>query len=374
MKKLITLFTLSIVTVCSYAQITITSADMPSVNDTFRLSTTSNIQGLDPLLTGTNYSWDYSTLVPDSQRIDTFFSVATTPFAYQFYFNNPFLYPGYDANYALKGPELDLSQIPLPVPVTVEDIFIYVKNTSSAYDNVGFGANINGLPASVQNSPIDKEYEFPLNYTNGTTTVTSLSAFELTVPGLGYYGQDVERITSVDGWGTLILPDGTYNVLRIKSILNKIDTVYATSPFPIGTTFPRPIEVEYKWLAAGTGIPVLKVITNAGVASQVEYQDDFVNPVGVKEQTKMKKVTIFPNPTKHHLVIDYNSGVSGNLQVNLKDVLGKNVGVVYQNFTQKGTNKLIINLAQHSVQPGIYFVEMMVDEKAYYTEKVVVAE
>ncbi len=55
-------------------------------------------------------------------------------------------------------------------------------------------------------------------------------------------------------------------------------------------------------------------------------------------------------------------------------MLGKNVGVVYQNFTTKGTNKLIVNLAQYAIQPGIYFMELVVDDKVYYTEKVVVVE
>ncbi len=73
-------------------------------------------------------------------------------------------------------------------------------------------------------------------------------------------------------------------------------------------------------------------------------------------------------------LFEYNSGASGSLKINLKDILGKNVAVVYENFTNKGTNKLLINLAQHSINPGIYFVEMIVDGKAYYTEKVVVTE
>jgi len=366
MKKLITLFTLTIATVCSFAQITITNADMPVVNDTIRLSTTIDAQGLDPLLTGANFSWDFSTLVPDSQRVDTFFSVSSTPFLYQTSFNNP-LSSNYLASYAKRGFEISFPQ------VSVSEVFNYTKNTTTAFDNVGFGANINGIPASVKNTPIDKEYEFPLTYTNGSTNVTSLSEFELTIPTLGHYGQDMERVTTVDGWGSLVLPNGTYNVLRVKSILTKIDTVYIDL-LATGQTIPRPEEIEYKWLAVGTGIPVLKMISNAGVVSQVEYQDDFFDFVGLKEQAKMNNVVVFPNPTKHHLVIDYNSNVSGNLKVNLKDVLGKNIGVVYQNFTQKGTSKLIVNLAQHSIQPGIYFIELVVDDKMYYTEKVVVTE
>ncbi|MDG1476902.1 MAG: T9SS type A sorting domain-containing protein [Vicingaceae bacterium] len=367
MKKLITLFTLTIATVCSFAQITITNVDMPAVSDTFRLSTTVNTQGLDPVLTGPNFSWNFSTLVPDSQQVDTFFTVASTPALYQLYFNNPFFYPGYDATYAKRGFEISFPQ------VTVSEVFNYTKNTPTAFDNVGFGANINGIPASVQNIPIDKEYEFPLTYTNGTTSTTSLSEFELTIPTLGHYGQNMERVTTVDGWGSLVLPNGTYNVLRVKSVLNRVDTVYVDQ-FGFGFTTPRPEEIEYKWLAAGTGMPVLKMISNAGVVSQIEYQDDYVAPVSVRVQSKINNVVVFPNPTKHHLVIDYNSSVSGNLKVNLKDVLGKNIGVVYQNFTQKGTSKLIVNLAQHSIQPGIYFMELVVDDKMYYTEKVVVVE
>lgn len=368
MKKLITLLALNVASVCAFAQITITNADMPSASDTFRLSTTINAQGLDPDLSGANFTWDFSTLVPDSQRVDSFFIVGDTPSAYQVFFNFPFLYPNYAASYAKRGIEISVPQV-----ATLSEVFNYTKNSSSALDNVGFGANLNNAPISVQNDPIDKEYLFPMNYNQ---TNTSLSAFELTVPGLGHYGQDMERINTVDGWGSLVLPNGTYDVLRVKSVLNKIDTIYIDSP-PLpafGYTNPRPEEIEYKWLAAGTGAPVLKIVTNAGIVSSIEYQDDFYTPVGVKELPKMNNVVVFPNPTKHHLVIDYNSSISGDLKVNLKDMFGKNVAVIYQNFSAKGTNKLVINLTQHSVKPGIYFVEMMVDDQQYYTAKVVVTK
>jgi len=367
MKKLITLLALSIVTVYSFGQITISNADMPAVNDTFRLSITLDAQGLDPLLTGTNFSWDFSTLVPDSQRVDTFYTVSSTPFGYQIFFNNIFLHPNYVANYAINGPEINIPQS----PVTVTEVINYIKNSSSGYENLGFGANINGIPSSTQNNPIDVEYVFPMDYNDNHI---SLSEFEISVPGVGFLGEDLERIDTVDGWGTLTLPNGTYNVLRVKSILHKVDTIYLAQPFPFGIVVPRPEEIEYKWLAAGTGIPVLKMISNAGVVAQIEYQDDFLVVTEVKEVNKINNVTVFPNPTKHHLVIDFKSAISGNLTINLKDVLGKNVGVIYQNFSPKGTNKLLINLAQHSIKPGIYFVELLVDDKAYYTEKIVVVE
>ena len=125
MKKIITLFALSLAFVCSHAQISITNADMPMVDDTFRLSTAFDAQGLDPALTGANYSWDFSTLVPSAQRIDTFFSVASTPFAYQLFFNNPFS-PQYYSSYATRGLEFSVPQV-----VSFTEVMNYIKNKGS---------------------------------------------------------------------------------------------------------------------------------------------------------------------------------------------------------------------------------------------------
>lgn len=352
------------VAIFSFAQITVTNGDMPSSGDTIRLSETNDIQSLDPVLTGANYSWNFTTLNPVAQRVDTFFSVSSTPLAYQFFFNNIILYPNHKASFALRGIDLGIPQVP------ITDVFNYVKNSSTAYDNVGFGSNISGIPSSTQNIPVDREYEFPMNFNDNHI---SNSAYAITVPGFGHYGQTIERIDTVDGWGSLMLPNGTYNVLRVKSILNKIDTTYIDL-VGFGLTTPRPEEIEYKWLANGKGLPMLKIITVSGNVTQIEYQDDFVNGVSVAEINKIHHVSIFPNPTKNQLVMDFKSLVSGNLVVNLKDVLGKSAGVIYNRNINAGNNKLFINLVQHSINPGIYFVEILIDGNNYYTEKIVVVE
>ena len=162
-----------------YAQITITSADMPSVNDVYTYSYTNDAQGNDPALTGANYTWDYSALTYTTQSSDTFFAVTSTPLAYQFYFNNAILYNAWKANYATKGIDLGIPQVP------ITDVFNYHKNSSSAYSNVGFGANISGVPSSTRNNPIDEEYAFPVSY---GATHQSNSKYEVNVPTFGTYG------------------------------------------------------------------------------------------------------------------------------------------------------------------------------------------
>jgi len=364
MKKIILFIVSSLIINSLKAQIMITDVDMPSVNDTFRLSETINLQGLDPTLTGTNFLWDFSTLQPISQRIDTFFAVSSTPIAYQLFFNNLFLYPNHKASYALRGEDIGIPQVPISA------VFNYRKNSSSAFDNVGFGSTINGIPSSTQNIPVDREYTFPMNYLNNHSTS---SEFAISVPSFGHYGQTLERTDTIDGWGSLTLPNGTYDVLRVKSILKKVDTTYLDL-LGIGTTIPRPEEIEYKWLANGKGVPLLKVITNAGVVTQIEYQDDPLVVTAVVETKGIEQLSIFPNPAQHHLTIDFESNMAGNLKVNLKDILGKSVGVIYSNTIRSGNNKVLIDLTSHSVQQGIYFVEFFIDEKQYYTKRIVVMD
>lgn len=346
------------------AQITITNADMPGVNDTFRLSTTANVQGNDPKLTGTNYTWNYANLVPAIQRIDTFFSVSSTPIAYQFYFNNNILYPAHKASYALKGVDIGIPQVP------ITEVFNFVKNSSSAYDNVGFGSKINSVPSSTRNIPVDREYVFPMNYNDNHI---SESEFGITVPTFGYYGQSMVRTDTVDGWGSVTTPFGTFNCLRVKSILNKIDTTYLDL-LSLGTTIPRPQEIEYKWLAANEGVPVLKIVTIGGNVSQIIYKDSLRLNVGIAELKTLNDVNIFPNPAKSKLTISYTASVSGKVKINLKDILGKDVAVIYNEINPSGQNKLEIDLSKYSIKPGIYFIEMMIDNKICHTQKIITME
>src|SRR6188472_3080704 len=58
------------------AQITITAADMPVNGDTLRYSTSLPTASLNLSNTGANIAWDYSTLVPQAQVVDTYKTAA----------------------------------------------------------------------------------------------------------------------------------------------------------------------------------------------------------------------------------------------------------------------------------------------------------
>ncbi|MEZ4739779.1 MAG: hypothetical protein R2818_10625 [Flavobacteriales bacterium] len=246
-----------------HAQITIGEADMPSAGDTMRFR---SFDAASILLdqTGADHVWDYGDLTPMAEVADTAVSVGSTPFLYQFFFNNAFIYPQYVADYAMKGPSLGFQQLSL------QDVYDYYRVDADGFRNVGFGATVNGLPTSVRRNPIDRILSFPMNY--GDSDV-SPSSFNVSVPTLLYFGQDQVRTNTVDGWGTLVLPAHTFEVLRVRSVLQRTDTIFIQQ-FGFGFRLPEPETVEYKWYAQGMDAPVMQVITTAGIVVSARFFHD----------------------------------------------------------------------------------------------------
>lgn len=267
------------------AQISIGPADMPSPGDTVRFrnsTTTANMTE-----TGGGHTWDFSSLQPGGEGADTAVTVGSTPFLYQFFFNNAILYPENKADLAMRGTNMGMQG------VQISDVFNYFKSNSAGYRDVGFGANINGLPTSVRRTPVDWIYRFPMDFGNMDS---SASHFEISVPTLGFYGQDQMRRNEVDGWGTLILPTDTFQVLRVKSRLQRTDTLYVNQ-LGFGISLPEPETIEYKWLAQGMDEPVLQVTTVAGVNTLVRFHyhpSDI--PTSVPAASVPPSVHAWPNP------------------------------------------------------------------------------
>lgn len=263
---------------------------MPVVNDIL-LRETATIANFDPNDTGINHTWDYSQLTPTGQDGDTAIAVTDTPFLYQFFFNNAFIYPDHDADYAFPGDDFGAQGL------TVSNVYEYFKVENAGFRNVGFGANINGLPSSIQRVPVDEVLVLPMNYGDNSS---SFSSYEISVPLLLFFKEDQTRTNQVDGWGSLILPNGqSYDVLRVASTLDRMDSIYLDAA-GFGFNIPLPQTIEYKWLANGEPEPLLVVTTVAGVATTVTYKVDAFTSVSEEQFTVLD---IYPNPTAGNIIV-----------------------------------------------------------------------
>lgn len=263
MKLITTTFLLLLFQSMALSQISITQYDMPIVGNVYLYYQDAGLLTADYTQTGANQNWDYSqsgTVINDTLKMS---SVTSTPFAYQLYFNNSFLYPNYKANYAVRAADVNAFN-----QVTIEDRYDFYKKNPSSLEIVGFGANVNTIPASVKYDTIDKVYHFPMQYQD---VDYSVGYFITSIPTLGTYGSHIKRKIETDGWGSITTPSKTYpNALRVKTTLNIKDTVYVNQ-FSFGTQISRPVEVIYEWWTNEDNSPVMIVNVNAGQVTRVRY-------------------------------------------------------------------------------------------------------
>jgi hypothetical protein len=284
----------SLLAITASAQITINQSDMPTVGDTLRVSFAASTNNIDHTLSGPNYLWDFSTLVPTAQQVFEYSAPTAIPFIFT-------------ATYGVLNPSPDSLPGIGAVPTNFYD---YFKNGSSGYRQVGSSFEyppIGSFAIPIIYSSSDYVYEFPLNYND---IDSSDAAYGFQLPGLGYLGQDRHRETRADGWGTLTTPYGTFQVLRVRSVVDATDTISLDS-FGIALSIPRPQLIEYKWLAQGKKIPILEVeaqvFASVETVTNVIYRDSIrsnVFQVGVNEQATGGRVLgIYPNPASEQVTL-----------------------------------------------------------------------
>jgi len=325
------------------AQISYTSSDLPAVNDTIRTSLSVVLPGLDYTSTGSNYFWDFSSLVPLSQTVDTFVSVSSTPFLYQLVF-----IPNIVANLAQPVSNFD-SLFPL-TGLDVSDIFRYYKKSTSSYQDVGFALTFTEIPLPIKYDSPDVIYKLPVNYGNQDS---SNSGFQISVPDFGYLEVDRKRVNKADGWGTVVTPYGSFNALRLKSTIYETDTFYLdTAGF--GQSITREI-VEYKWLANGYGLPVIQFTETAGLAT-VSYIDSVrLITVGIPEDQKRSKFTLYPNPAAGLFSVSVPGEWGHPVTIRLYTPDGRLVDKIYLE-NQQGVRT--IDLAPYGLKKGLYLIEI----------------
>ena len=345
------IISLFILSYSGFGQIIIDKSDMPVMGDTVRVSTGLNTSLIDVSETGANYTWDYSELVPIKQRIDTFRNVRETPAGILFYLSSDFAS-------RMAG------NLPFP-GLEISNSFQYYKSLSDAYKVTGFAINMQGFPIPANFSSHDILYKFPLEYGNSDS---STSGVDMNIPTIGYIKIDRKRKNTVDGWGTLTTPYGTFDVVRLKSEVTEYDSIYlASQEMGIGIPYSY---IEYKWLGKNQKIPLLTVRDLvAGIL--VEYPDYIRGSLGVNEKNKvLSQFNIFPNPVKNNTTITFDLQQPADVSISVLNINGK---TIYNSTLSKLTNgqhQYILNFENYNASPGNYFIVINAGNRTY-TQKII---
>jgi hypothetical protein len=335
---------------CSHAQITITQANMPSLNDTIRYSN-SNTLTLDFSVSDSNYHWDYSTLKSVNQDVYKFQALTSTPYASLAFTGMPIGAIGYKIADSVGQGQTAIKNI---------YTFFEKKNTGWSAVGTGFTPAMLPFPAGGVYKDKDEIYTFPLKYLDQDSTT-----FEVKTPlgnqflQLGYYKQKGYRLNVVEGYGSISTPyAANIACLKIKSVIVEIDSVIVPSQ-NISFGFPN-TRIEYKWLSLTEKIPMLEVtggvVAGKFTAQQVRFRDYYRAKSELTQLTKQADLSIYPNPCNNRITLqglDYQNGMylifNSKGQIIANGMIDTNNSITTENLSS-GLYFLTITAANQSIQ------------------------
>jgi len=286
MKKLLSILIVCFLAITTKAQITITTNDMPGMSDTLRFSS-ANIDAVTDStyqVTGANITWDFSHLTANSQDLEEYKPSLLTPYAGFFF--------GFNRYGKLEADSIGFGQF------VFRDVYRFYKNTNSKFEVEGVGLRYSGFPIPSYYDDNDEIYQFPLDYNDFDSSTFDYTLSLLTLGSLQTKGY---RTNSVDGWGQITTPYGTFAALRVTTDIVSTDSI---SVGFINFAFQNH-QREVKWLANGEGYPILQVsgaVLNGNFnPTSVEYRDSFrtfaPSPFAPTASFEADNLTPFTNDT-----------------------------------------------------------------------------
>ncbi|MCX7650456.1 MAG: T9SS type A sorting domain-containing protein [Flavobacteriales bacterium] len=224
---------------------------------------------------GPAQTWDFSTLANHLQDTLHFMPPAGQPCASDF--------P--TATFALK----------------MSEALVYGKDDNTFLEFLGFCADPLGTgDVPIKMTPPERRFIFPLQFgsswTDAYRQVVQL-ANPNPPPDSVRVVSTVHRVNHVDAWGQLVTPLVTQTCLRLKTIVNQVDSVFI-KVLGVWTLFGTPEvmeETEYNYLPQ-TGLPsvILMVNTSNGQVKSVRYA--LTTNASTPSEALQAEVTVGPNP------------------------------------------------------------------------------
>ena len=288
MQKIFTLFGALTLAVVAQAQITITEANMPHVGDVVPRAqdTLTNYQ---PGPSGPNQTWNFPNPVVRVSPTTTMVDPSTTPHASDF-----------------TGSNLAMTND--------NSAYLYFSmNTNTMYaDGAAGDLLMNGDNILTVFNPTLKIHSFPETYGDN---FCDNYAFDATADGssFGVYQVRLKHVGTVcdtiDGWGTITTPTGTYNCLRSKATEYKVDSIWY-KPFIFSPSWSllsakHDTSISYSWAALETKLAVAELSFDT-LGNPKNFTWSLIPPTVVTSVNDInpENVLLYPNPANDFVAVE----------------------------------------------------------------------
>lgn len=303
----------------------------PFSDDLFPQSLTFHVGGLlEEGPSGANQIWDFSDVVLPVTQAASLDNPSNTPFASDY-------------------PNADLVGINNEEFIGTSYAF-YSFETDGVY-TIGF--ELDGtFSISQPYSDPRRDLSSPLSFGDSFADV---SVFESTTLGLTSDGES-DLSLEVDGYGTLITPEGTYgNVLRVRTN----ETTVVTFDIGIGQPSTTTTILEsFAWFVDGYPIPIMIISNQSGDGNPGDATSRYISgvPLLTTEFNTLEGVSIYPVPSVDFVNLEMGDNTTNQAIVRIFDVKGS----IVKEFNQRVEKVTRFDVSD--LPSGFYSINIQTEE------------
>ena len=236
--------------------------------------------------------------------------------------------------------------------------YTYAEVTSSNFSSLGSAIYIPSLDTTLFSFTNDDRVPLPLIF-NSSWVSTEADTFG--DPATFAFVSLDTTTNTVDGWGTLQLPAGSFDCLRVRFDTKSTEiTIVAGNVISVVTTN----SIGYTWISKDNFILAEAESqdgdTNPNFTDAAEFQRLLSPVTGIEDQAGIElnpqNIRLFqnyPNPFNPSTTISYQLSNISQVKIEILDIVGKKVAVLIDQKQQPGYYS--INFDGSNLANGIYF-------------------
>ncbi len=336
------------------AQISITDSDILGLIGQTQLVDIDTIGGVAINLgsAGANQTWDLSNVMVDGIQLEVLFQTpAGTPFS---------------ASFPTANMVRSTTDSSGQDGFGVVNLFEYISVGSSEFETIGSAVQVVDLDTSFLEFNSNDVAPLPLSF---NTTWTNLSADTVgdiaTFANVSYDTTD----NTVDGWGTVILPIGSFECLRVRADSRFKDESYVGGQ--VISSFSGS-SISYSWVSKDNFILAEAESEENDTNPNFTMAESFfrlsATPTALDEETtsapgSFQLLQNYPNPFNPETTIRFELLEGSNVELAVYDLTGQHVTSLVSGHKTSGAHQVIWNgrdAAGQQVSSGIYIYRMTV--------------
>lgn len=239
------------------------------------------------------------------------------------------------------------------------EVYVYSKNTSTELQLLGYGIVSPDTSMAIQRHPYEKLLAYPL--TSGTSWTSDASDTTWFGSNMYFVNRTINDYV-VDAWGTIEVPFGTFDCLRIRSINRDYYVAYMGM---IQLYADSSVNVSYMWVGKNVGLlanvdgPEGSTNPNFSNATDVSFRVPSSTAIGSSDETVLHDYELFqnfPNPFNPTTTIAFNIPRASSVHFSVYNITGQLVEERSLGYLSAGHHEIQFR-ASH-LPSGIYFYQI----------------